>query len=88
MEITSCIALKGTISLGEGDAEKSKTGKHGKLGVKGKWWVLAQPPHSLQGNGRQSPRVEPREYNTLRGENPSMGGKARPRAHSRYIHVK
>ena len=24
-----------------------------------KWWVLAQPPNFLQGNRRQSPRVEP-----------------------------
>ena len=35
------------------------TGNHGKVGVKRKWWVLAYPPYSPQGNGKQSPRVEP-----------------------------
>ena len=34
------------------------TGKHGKVEVKIMWWVLAQPPYSLQENRRQSPRVE------------------------------
>ena len=27
--------------------------------MKRKWWVLAQPPYSPQGNRRHSPRVEP-----------------------------
>ena len=36
-----------------------KTEKHGKVGGKRKWWVLAQPPYYSQGNGRQSSRVEP-----------------------------
>ena len=31
-----------------------KTGNHGKVRGKRKWWVLAQPPYSPQGNGKQS----------------------------------
>ena len=38
-----------------------KTGNHGKLGVNRKWCVLTQLPYSPQGNGRQSPKVEPGE---------------------------
>ena len=38
---------------------RGKTRKHEKVEVKRKWWVLMQPPYSLQGNGRQLPRVEP-----------------------------
>ena len=37
--------------------KRGKTGKQGKVGVKRKWRALAQPPYSLQGNGRQSPKV-------------------------------
>ena len=37
---------------------RGNTGKYGKVGVKRKWWVLAQPPYSPQGNGRQLIRVE------------------------------
>ena len=33
---------------------RGKTGKHGKVEVKRKWWVLAEPPYSTQGNGRQA----------------------------------
>ena len=36
-----------------------ETGKHGKVEMERNWWVLVQSPYSLQGNGRQSPRVEP-----------------------------
>ena len=32
---------------------RGKSGKHTKVGVKRKWWVVALPPHSPQGNGRQ-----------------------------------
>ena len=35
-----------------------KTGKHEKVEVKRKWWVLARLPYSLQVNMRQSLRVE------------------------------
>ena len=61
------------------------------------WWVLAQTPYSPQGNGRQSPRVEPfneEDRPPDAEENPGnryrlrLGGQARQRAHSRYIHVK
>ena len=38
---------------------RGKTGNHGKVGLKRKWWVLVQSPYSRQGNERQSPRVEP-----------------------------
>ena len=31
---------------------RGKTGKHGEVGMKRNWWVLVQPPYSLQGNGR------------------------------------
>ena len=76
---------------------RRKTGKHGKLRVKRKWWVLAQPPYSPQENGRQLPWVEPcnqgdklpdAEENARSRHRQRLGGQARPRAHSRYIHVK
>ena len=82
---------KGTISLG---VQKRKDRR---VGMKRKWWVLAQPPYSLQGNGRQSPKVEPFKHEDrplYAEENPGsrcrqrLGRKARARAHSRYIHVK
>ena len=38
---------------------KGKRGKYGKEKVKRKWWALVQPPYFPQGNGRQSPTVEP-----------------------------
>ena len=40
------------------ESEKQERGKHGNVGAKRKWWALAQHPHSLQVNGRQSPRVK------------------------------
>ena len=43
------------IAGGLGEEER---GNHGKVGVKRKCWVLAQPPYSLQGNGKHSPRLE------------------------------
>ena len=53
-------ALKGAMSLrGEGLSRRGKTGKHRKVEMKRKWWILVEPPYYLQGNGRQSPRVEP-----------------------------
>ena len=42
-----------------GVRRRRKTGKHGKVEVKRKRWVLAQPSYYLQVNGRQSPWVEP-----------------------------
>ena len=30
--------------------KREKTGKHGKVRVNRRWWVLAQPPYTLQGN--------------------------------------
>ena len=38
---------------------RGKTSKHGKVCVKRKRWVLAQLPYSPQGNGSESPKVEP-----------------------------
>ena len=46
-------ALKTTTLWGGWVKRRKKTVKHGKVGVKRRWWALAQPPHSLQGNGRQ-----------------------------------
>ena len=43
---------------GGGGFRRGKTGKYGEVGVKRNWWVLVQPPYFLQGNGKQSPRVE------------------------------
>ena len=40
--------------------EKRKDGKYGKVEVKRKWLVLAQPPYSPQGNERQLPGWKPR----------------------------
>ena len=52
--------LKGIIFVGgSGDEERRKN--QGKVGVKRKWWLLAQSPYSSQGNGRKLPRVEPGE---------------------------
>ena len=36
-----------------GVRKRGKIGKHGKIGVKRKWWILAQLPYYPQGNGRQ-----------------------------------
>ena len=58
---------------------------------------LDQALYSSQGNGRQSPRAEPfnqgyrlpdAEENPGSGYRQRLGGEARPRAHTRYIHVK
>ena len=58
---------------------------------------FSSAPFSLQGNGRHSPRVEPlnqgdrlSEAEENRGSRYSqgLGEQARPRAHSRFIHVK
>ena len=38
---------------------EGKIGNRGKVRVKRKWWVVAQPLHSEQGNGKQPPRVKP-----------------------------
>ena len=73
------------------------TGNHGKVGVKRKGWVLSQPPYSSEGNRRQSPRVEQfnqgdrapdAEENAGSWNRQRLGGQARPRAYSRYIHIK
>ena len=48
--------------------EKEKTGKHGKVEVKRNWYVLGQPHYFPQGNGRQSPRLEPGETTRCRGK--------------------
>ena len=37
---------------------RGKTGKHGKVEVNRKWWILAQPPYSPEGNMRHILRVE------------------------------
>ena len=42
------------VLIGWGLRRRGMTGKYGKVGVKRKWWVLAQVPYSVQGNGRQS----------------------------------
>ena len=39
-------------------SEKEEGQKHRKVEVMRKWWVLAHPPYSRQGNGRQLPKVE------------------------------
>ena len=49
-----------------GIRRRGKTGNHGKVEVKRKWWVLAHPPYSPQGN-RESTYGEMMEYNE-RGE--------------------
>ena len=51
----------GAGKTGNGGKER---GKHGKVGVKRKWWVLAQSLYSPQGNLRQSPRVKPERHTT------------------------
>ena len=43
------------IAGGVGFRRRGKKGKHGIVRVKRKWWILAQPPYSQQGNWRQSP---------------------------------
>ena len=47
--------------------EIGKILKHGKVEMKSKGWVLAKPPYSLQGNGRQSFRVETTGIDPVRG---------------------
>ena len=75
---------------------RGNTGNLGKVGLKRKW-VLGQPPFSPQGNGRQSPSVEPvkqgdrspdSEKNPESRYRQRVEGQARPEVHSRYIHVK
>ena len=41
-----------TVQLYKGKGKKRKDRKRGKIGVKRKWWVLAQSPYSSQGSGR------------------------------------
>ena len=71
---------------------RGNIGKHRKVGVQRKWRVLAQPPYSMQGNGRQSPRAEPfkmgdrppdAEENQGSQYRQRLLGQARPRADSR-----
>ena len=50
-----------------GVRRRGEIGKHGKIEVKRKWWGLAQPPYSAQGNGRQLPRVETTGIDHLKG---------------------
>ena len=73
--------------ISRGVRRRGKTGIHGKVGVKRKWWVLAELPYSPQGNGMQSPRVEPfnqEDRPPYTEENPEnqysqrLGGQARP----------
>ena len=42
-----------------GVRRRGKTGKHGNVEAKRKWWVLAQTPYSQQGKWRKSPSVDP-----------------------------
>ena len=53
-----------------GVRRRGKIGKQGKVGVKRKWWVLAQPPYSPQGNGRFTwdGTMEPGEQTPCCGE--------------------
>ena len=89
------VAIKRTILLGV--RRRGKAGKHGYIGLRKKWKVLAQSPYSLQGNRRKSPRVEPwnqwdrspdAEKNPGSRYRQSLGEHARLWAHSKYIHVK
>ena len=41
------------------DRRRGNKEKHGKIEVKKKLWISAQPPYSSQGNGRQSPGWKP-----------------------------
>ena len=54
------ISMKKDLVDNDKKEEGGKTGRHGKEGER-KWWILTQLPYSPQGNGRQSPRVEPGE---------------------------
>ena len=42
-------ALKTLYRMGRGVRRRGKTGKHGQVEVKRKWWVSVQPPYSPQG---------------------------------------
>ena len=56
--------------------------------MKKKWWVLAQPIYSPQGNERKFPGRNPSDRTLNAEDNPGrLGGQDGPRAHSRYIHV-
>ena len=61
---------------------RRKTGKHIKLGEKRKWLVLAQPPYSPKGNGRQTSRWNQGHKPPYVEENPgcqyhqNLGGQA------------
>ena len=75
-----------------GFRRRGKTGKHRKVGGKRKWRVLAQPPYSPQGKGRQGPRVEPYNQGEIGGGEPrepvsAKTGKTSETAGA-YIHVK
>ena len=77
------------------DRGRLKREKHGKVKVKGKWWVLVHPPNSLQENGKQSlwwksidKRLPDEEDNPGNWYRQKLGGQGRPQAHFRCIHVK
>ena len=95
--IYSYILLRSNSSrhyIAGGVRRRGKTGKRVEVGVKRRWWVLANPPYSPQENGRQSPWVELGGRPPDLDENPGsqylqrLGGRARPQVHSRYIHLK
>ena len=85
-------ALKGTILLG-GVRRRGKTGKHRKVGVKRKWYILTQTPipHKKTGgshlgwNYRNRP---PDMENSGSQYHRRLGGQARLQVDSRYIHTK
>ena len=80
-----------------GYRRRGKMGNNGKVGMKRKWWVLAQLPYAPKGNRRQSPKVEPfnqgdrlpdAEENLGSQYHQRLGGQVRLQAHSRYIYIK
>ena len=73
---------------GSGEEERQENGK--KVGVKRKWWVLAEPPYSPQGKGKRLQREEPFNQGDSTGRRycQRLGGQERSGAHfSRYIHL-
>ena len=78
-----------------GAQEKRKDKKTQKVGGKRKWRVIAKPPYSRKreavifrvepfNQGDRPPNVEENPGNRYRQ---MLKGQARPRAHSRYIHI-
>ena len=74
---------------------RGKTGKHRKVGVKRKWWVLAQPPIPHKETGGSYPGwnhltrgIDHLTWRRTQGDGIVKGWEEKQEAQSRYIYIK